>query len=150
LEDFAHKVYVLALDGYEKYEDDALEDIATEAFLWGCKEKEAPIQTMEKNPVTLSNTITFVKTSLANQKTIFGAAKTSLVQRQVTFPDTEETYSKEKERSHIQSLTCLKQEIKNISSLTGKLSSSIEDNVVDRMTERQMTSSPVTGYTVVY
>ena len=33
LEDFAHKVYVLALDGYEKCEDDALEDIATEAFL---------------------------------------------------------------------------------------------------------------------
>ena len=35
LEDFAHKVYVLALDGYEKCEDDALEDIATEAFLRG-------------------------------------------------------------------------------------------------------------------
>jgi hypothetical protein len=35
LEDFAHEVYVLALDGYEKCEDDALEDIATEAFLRG-------------------------------------------------------------------------------------------------------------------
>ena len=35
LEDFAHQVYVLALDGYEKCEDDALEDIATEAFLRG-------------------------------------------------------------------------------------------------------------------
>jgi len=36
LEDFAPKVYVLALDGYEQCEDDALEDIATEAFLRGC------------------------------------------------------------------------------------------------------------------
>jgi hypothetical protein len=67
----------------------------------------------------------------------------------VTFSDTEDTYSKEKERSHMQSLTCLKQEIKNLSSLMGKLSSSIEDNVVDRRTERQMSSSPVTGYTPV-
>ena len=75
MEDFAHKEYVLALDGYAQCEDDALEDIATEAFLWGCKEKEAAIQTMEKNPVTLSNAIRFVKTSLANQKAIFGAAK---------------------------------------------------------------------------
>ena len=49
----------------------------------------------------------------------------------------------------MQSLTCLKQEIKNLSSLMGKLSSSIEDNVVDRRTERQMSSSPVTGYTPV-
>jgi phage-related minor tail protein len=77
LEDFANKVYVLALDEYEKCEDDALEDIATEAFPWGCKEKEAAIQTMEKNPVTMSNAITFVKTSLTNQKAIFGAAKAS-------------------------------------------------------------------------
>jgi hypothetical protein len=31
LEDFAHKIYVLGLDGYEKCENDALEDITTEA-----------------------------------------------------------------------------------------------------------------------
>jgi proline dehydrogenase len=50
-------------------------------------------------------------------------------------------YSKEKESSHMHRLT-----IKNLSSLVGKLSSSIEDNVVER-TARQMSSSPVTGYT---
>jgi hypothetical protein len=38
-------------------------------------------------------------------------------------------------------------QIKNLSSLVGKLSSSIEDNVVERRTERQISSSPVTGYT---
>jgi hypothetical protein len=42
--------------------------------------------------------IKYVKTSLANQKAIFGSAKTSLTQRQVTFSDTEGAYSKEKER----------------------------------------------------
>jgi hypothetical protein len=71
LEDFAHKVYVLGLGGYEQCEDGALEDIATEAFLRGCKEKEAAIKA-----VTLSKAIQFVKTSLANQKAIFGSAKT--------------------------------------------------------------------------
>ena len=145
LEDFAHKIYVLALDGYEKCENDALEDIATEAFLRGCKEKEAAIKAMEKNPASLSKAIKFVKTSLANQKVIFGSANTSLTQRQVTFSDTEGTNSKEKESSHMQRQTCLEQEIKNLSSLVGKLSSSIEDNVVERRTERQMSSSPVTG-----
>ena len=57
LEDFAHNVYVLALDGYEQCEDEALEDIATEAFLRGCKEKDEAMKTMEKNPVTLSKAI---------------------------------------------------------------------------------------------
>ena len=121
LEDFAHKVYVLALDGYEKCDDDAIEDIATEAFLRGCKEKEAAIKAMEKNPVTLSKAIKFVKTSLANQKAIFGSAKTSLAQRQVTFSDTEGTNSKEKENSHMQRLACLEQEIRNVFSLVGRL-----------------------------
>jgi hypothetical protein len=46
---------------------------------------------MEKNPVTLSKAIKFVKTSLANQKSIFGSTKNSLAQRQVTFSDTEGT-----------------------------------------------------------
>ena len=49
----------------------------------------------------------------------------------------------------MQRQTCLEQEIKNLSSLVGKLSSSIEDNVVER-TARQMSSSPVTGYTPGY
>jgi hypothetical protein len=57
----------------------------------------------------------------------------------------EDIYSKEKESSHMHRLT-----IKNLSSLVGKLSSSIEDNVVERRTERQMSSSPVTGYTPGY
>jgi 5'(3')-deoxyribonucleotidase len=75
LEDFAHKVYLLALDGYTKCEDDSLEDIATEAFLRGCKEREAAIKSMEKNPVTLSKAIKCVKTSLANQKAILSRQK---------------------------------------------------------------------------
>jgi hypothetical protein len=150
LEDFAHKVYVLALDRYEKCEDDALEDIATEAFIRGCKEKEAAITAMEKNPVTLSKAIKLVKTSLVNQKAIFGSANTSLAQRQVTFSDTKGTCSKEKESSHMQRQACMEQEIKNVSSLVGKLGSSIQDNVVERRTERQMSTSPVTGYTPGY
>jgi 5'(3')-deoxyribonucleotidase len=85
LEDFAHTVYVLALDGYEKCEDDALEDIATEAFLRGCKEKEAAIKAMEKNPVTLSKAIKFVKTSLANQKAILGQQKISWFKDKLPF-----------------------------------------------------------------
>jgi hypothetical protein len=53
-----------ALDGYEKCENDALEDIATEAFLRGCKEKEAALKAMEKSAASLSKAIKVVKTSL--------------------------------------------------------------------------------------
>ena len=105
---------------------------------------------MEKNPVTLSKAIQFVKTSLANQKAIFGSAKTSLAQGQVTFSDAEGINSMETENSHMQGQTCLEQENKNLSSLVGKLSSSIEDNVIERRKERQRSSSPVTGYTPGY
>jgi hypothetical protein len=59
-------------------------------------------------------------------------------------------HSKEKENSHMQRQTCLEQEIKNLSSLVGKLSSSIEDNVIERRKERQRSSSPITGYTPEY
>ena len=71
------------------------------------------MKAMEKNPVTLSKAIKYVKTSLANQKAIFGSAKTSFAQRQVTFSDTEGAYSNEKESSHIQRQTFLEQEITN-------------------------------------
>jgi hypothetical protein len=72
-----------------------------------------PYTPEEMNPASLSKAIKFVKTSLANQKVIFGSANTSLTQRQVTFSDTEGTNSKEKESSHMQRQTCLEQEIKN-------------------------------------
>jgi hypothetical protein len=38
LEDFAHKVYVLALDEYEKCE--ALEDITTETFIRDARKRK--------------------------------------------------------------------------------------------------------------
>ena len=68
----------------------------------------------------------------------------------MTFSDTEGTRSKEKESSHMQRQTCLEQEIKNVSSLVGKLSSSIEDNAMERKKERQRSLSPVAGYTPGY
>jgi hypothetical protein len=81
---------------------------------------------MEKNSVTLSKAIKFVKTSLANQKAIFGSAKTSLAQRQVTFSDTEGTNSKEKENSHMQRLTCLEQEIRNFTKIQALITTPIK------------------------
>ncbi|CAC5424247.1 unnamed protein product [Mytilus coruscus] len=39
LEDFSHQVYVIAMDGYDKCDSQALKDISIEAFLRGCKGK---------------------------------------------------------------------------------------------------------------
>lgn len=137
LEDFAHKVYSLAMDGYDRCEMDTLEDIATEAFLRGCKEKDAAIKAMEKNPTSLSKAVKYVKTSLANQKAIFGGTKQSYSKRQVTFSDTEEVLPNQPS-GHASSL---EQEIKNLSSLVGQLSNSIETNTKEKI-ERQRSPSP--------
>ena len=148
IEEYAHKVYMMAMDGYEKCEVETLEAIATEAFLRGCKEKEAAMKAMEKNPQTLTKAVKYVKTSLANQKALFGSAKTTAyAQRQVSFSDTEG--ATQNEPSYTPQSTCLEHEIKNLSSLIGKLSSSIDDNN-EKKRERQNSPPPNLGFTPRY
>jgi hypothetical protein len=61
--------------------------MATEAFLRGCREKEAARAAMEKEPRSIHKALKYVKTSLANQCAIFGVRGSSYGQRQVTFSD---------------------------------------------------------------
>ena len=93
IEEFAERVHFLTMDGYYRSNNDIIDQIGTEAFLRGCLEKDAARIVIEKNPRTINEALKWIKSSLANQKAIYGArrnytGRTQLyAQRQVTFSD---------------------------------------------------------------
>ncbi|CAC5360378.1 unnamed protein product [Mytilus coruscus] len=130
------------MDGFDKCDPEALEDISVEAFLRGCREKKSAMKAMEKSPTSLSKAVKYVKTSLANQKAIFGSGKTAdYAQRQVTLSNTEK--SMHNEPMKMPQSTCLENELQNLSSLFGKLSNTIETS--EKRREKQMRSQQYGG-----
>ncbi|CAG2215970.1 unnamed protein product [Mytilus edulis] len=90
IEEYAERVHFLTMDGYYRSNNDIIDQIGTEAFLRGCQEKEAARIVIEKNPRTINESLKWIKSSLANQKAIYGARKSYsqlYTQRQVTFSD---------------------------------------------------------------
>ncbi|CAC5392532.1 unnamed protein product [Mytilus coruscus] len=93
IEEYAERLHFLTMDRYYRSKNDTIDQIDTEAFLRGCQEKEAARIVIEKNPRTINEALKWIKSSLANQKAIYGARKSysgrpqSYFQRQVTFSD---------------------------------------------------------------
>ena len=53
LEEFSQRIYFMALDGFDKGNPEVVDQIATKAFLCGCRDKEAPRSVLEKDPTLL-------------------------------------------------------------------------------------------------
>ncbi|CAC5420968.1 unnamed protein product [Mytilus coruscus] len=68
IEEYAERVHFLTIDGYYRSNNDIIDQIGTEAFLRGCKEKEATRIVIEKNPRTINEALKWIKSSLANRK----------------------------------------------------------------------------------
>lgn len=85
LEGFSQRVHFLTLDGHPEANDPTVQQIAIEAFLLGCKDKRAAETVMEREPSTIYEAQTMVKTSSNNHKALFGSRQTT--QRQVVFVD---------------------------------------------------------------
>jgi hypothetical protein len=68
---FAQRVYFLVLDGYESCEGNVLDEIATDIFLRGCRDKEAAIKAMDREPLTLQKAVKYVRTAIANQHALY-------------------------------------------------------------------------------
>ena len=75
----------MALDGYPLAERRTVEQISTEAFLRGCRDKDAAKAAMEKEPKSIHKALKYVKASIANHRAIFGGKY--YPHRQVTFSD---------------------------------------------------------------
>jgi hypothetical protein len=93
VEEFSQRVYFLALDGYESCEGNMIEEIAIETFLRGCRDKEAAMKAMDREPTTLQKAVKYVKTAIANHRALYGTRGSSKVvfysQRHVSFSSRE-------------------------------------------------------------
>ncbi|CAC5366980.1 unnamed protein product [Mytilus coruscus] len=134
IEEYAERVHFLTMDGYYRSKNDIIDQIGTEAFLRGCQEKEAARIVIEKNPRTINEALKWIKSSLANQKAIYGARKSysgrpqSYSQRQVTFSDMNDSdHSPQRPTAlqHSQRIekvdNSLQTDIKDLVSLVGQL-----------------------------
>ncbi|CAC5401507.1 unnamed protein product [Mytilus coruscus] len=133
IEEYAERVHFLTMDGYYRSKNDIIDQIGNEAFLRGCQEKEAARIVIEKNPRTINEALKWIKSSLANQKAIYGDRKSysgrpqSYSQRQMTFSDMNDSdHSPQRPTAlHSQRIekvdNSLQTDIKDLVSLVGQL-----------------------------
>ena len=72
LEELLQRVLTTAMDGFHVADNTTVQKLATEAFLRGCRHKEAASLTLNQNPMSIQEACRSVKTILANKKAIFG------------------------------------------------------------------------------
>ena len=87
LEDFADRVMGKTGEGYLGVSEDTLQVLATEAFLRGCRDKNAAYAASERRPETLCKAVEEMRDVAANIKAF---NRGSLMARQVTFVDSED------------------------------------------------------------
>ena len=72
LEAFLQRIVSITLDGHKNERSSLIQQVATEAFLRGCKHKDAATTVMNESPATIHEACKRVKTILANKKAIGG------------------------------------------------------------------------------
>ena len=101
----------MALDGFDKGNPEVVDQIATEAFLRGCRNKEAARSVLEKDPSSITQAVKMVKTYIANQRAIFGVRTShSYAHRQVSFSDRQYTRAKPEKGTRWGDCRCLPRE----------------------------------------
>ncbi|CAC5423882.1 unnamed protein product [Mytilus coruscus] len=116
------------------HNNDIIDQIGTEAFLRGCQQKETARIVIEKNPRAINEALKWIKSSLVNQKAIYGARKSysgrpqSYSHRQVTFSDmnvSDHSLQRPTASQHSQRVekvdNSLQSDIKDLVSLVGQL-----------------------------
>ena len=76
-----------------------IQKLATEAFLRGCRHKEAAALALNQCPSTIQDACKAVRTLIANKKAIFGS-KVSFQERHFTSQEEERVSNIEKEALH--------------------------------------------------
>ncbi|ELT97568.1 hypothetical protein CAPTEDRAFT_208626, partial [Capitella teleta] len=73
LQEFASRVQQLARDAHPSLVTEALEPMAVDAFLRGCKEKLAAYSALNREPATVELAVKLVEGAVTNQQAIFGS-----------------------------------------------------------------------------
>ena len=99
LEEFLHRVLTIAMNGFDKADNATMQKVALEAFLRGCRYKEAAALALNQCPSSIQEACRSVKTIMANKKAIFGS-KVSFQERHFTAQE-EERFSNLEQKVHI-------------------------------------------------
>lgn len=75
LQEFAQRIHFITIDGYSESRRKAVDQILTESFIRGCRDKEAARSVMETNPKNNHEALDMIKTSIANQQAVYAASK---------------------------------------------------------------------------
>ncbi|ELT97814.1 hypothetical protein CAPTEDRAFT_217211 [Capitella teleta] len=73
LQEFASRVQQLARDAHLSLIAEAVEPMAVDAFLQGCKEKLAAYSALNREPVTVELAVNLVEGAVTNQQAVFGS-----------------------------------------------------------------------------
>ena len=131
LEEFSQRIYFMALDGFEKGIPEVVDQKTTEAFLRGCRDKEAGRSVLEKDPSSITQAVKMVKTCIANQRAIFGVRTShSYAHRQVSFSDRDSTPERISQKVQEKPISSLEDELRNLVGVVQKLSVAVNDNIV--------------------
>ena len=103
------------MDGYDRCENNIIDQIGTEAFLRGCRDKESARHVIERNPSSINKAVKLMKSTFANQKAIYGTRSPNYAHRQVSFEDTRK--DKEKNQQH----SPLEQEVRTLTQVVTRL-----------------------------
>ena len=82
LENFADRIILKAGKGFRGVPEETLQSLATEAFLRGCKHRNAANAASERKPETLQQAVVEMRDTAANLRA-FG--RNTVIARQVTF-----------------------------------------------------------------
>ena len=85
LEEYAERAQDLAVNGFPGTSDDFIQIVSTDAFLKGCKDKQAALVAMDKDPVNINRVVQLVKSAITNQKVVLGIKKADV--KRVTFQE---------------------------------------------------------------
>ena len=123
------------MDGYDRCENTVIDQIGTEAFLRGCRDKESARHVIERNPNSINNALKLMKASIANQRAIYGSRSPNFAHRQVSFVDS----SNKMEETEKSANSPLEKEIRNLTQIVSKLAGimiSSEQNMRGRSPDR--------------
>ncbi|ELU13509.1 hypothetical protein CAPTEDRAFT_187037 [Capitella teleta] len=73
LQEFASRVQQLARDAHPSLVTEAVEPMAVDAFLRGCKEKLAAYSALNREPATVELAVNLVEGAVTNQQAVFGS-----------------------------------------------------------------------------
>lgn len=79
-------MHFLAMEALPEANDSTVNQTGVEAFLRGCKDKEAAHLAMEKNPKMIYKALKYVKAVVNNRKALFGS-RANYHTRRVSFQD---------------------------------------------------------------